>query len=202
MSIDKQIVTNAVNGLLAGDLSSAVNLFDARGCAPPDVQLDPAIEKIDGDRLAFLHQYWKSLQTTYDIPNSSKIDPVEMVPVLGYIALVDVLDDGWQFRYRLFGSSLVELFGYDMTGRHVSDLPGPSDVAYFFTATYRAALLLRRPVATAHVPSPAVGAQCWRRIILPLADDTGAVARFLVGNTPIGWRVAERGLSETLGSPA
>lgn len=201
-AIDRQAVTMAVNGLLAGDHSSTDAFFFSRGCTPPQIQIDPPADDIDGEQIIFLHEYWNQISTPSEIPRTDAIDPLDMVPVLGYIALVDVLEDGWRFRYRLFGSSLVQIFGHDMTGRYVSELPGPVDVAYFFTAVYRAALILKRPIVTAHVPAPDVGAQSWRRVVLPLADDAGAVTRFLVGNTPIGWRAAERGFADYPGSLA
>ena len=42
---------------------------------------------------------------------------------LGNLLLMDVVDGGSDFRYRLHGTQLVQLFGADLTGRLVGSLP-------------------------------------------------------------------------------
>ena len=55
------------------------------------------------------------------MPARSDFDPVEMVPLLPPLYLVDVVSepdaDALRFRYRLIGTSIVALLGRDSTGK-------------------------------------------------------------------------------------
>lgn len=54
------------------------------------------------------------------IPEWRDVDPVSLLPWMGWISLYDVIDGGRDIRYRLVGSRISEQAGIDLTGRLVS----------------------------------------------------------------------------------
>ncbi len=55
------------------------------------------------------------------MPSRQDFDPVDMVPYLPHITLVDADPDMLKLRYRLMGTAEVELRGFDPTGELVKD---------------------------------------------------------------------------------
>ncbi len=110
-----------------------------------------------------------------------------MKPALGYVMLVDLVRGGEDFRYRLYGSRVAAISGFDVTGRLVSEHPASAYIIEFTLALYRAALRRRLPVFSAHGPPATLHTAAWHRLVLPLADATGEVMRFLVGIVPIAY---------------
>lgn len=54
------------------------------------------------------------------LPEWNDVDPVSLLPWMGWITLYDVVDGGRDIRYRLVGSRITEQAGIDLTGRLVS----------------------------------------------------------------------------------
>src|SRR5437899_636035 len=73
-------------------------------------------------RLRELWQYWARKRDGTLLPGRAAISPHEMRPWLGYLLLMDVVEGGRDFRYRLHGTQLVQLFGVDLTGQLVGAL--------------------------------------------------------------------------------
>jgi hypothetical protein len=119
-------------------------------------------------------------------PYASDIDPLDMGPALGYVALVDPVDDGRDFRYRLFGATLAAISGFDMTGRLLSTFSASPLVVEFILATYRAALQRKEPLYAVRAPRRAIDTAYWHTISLPLTDQSGSVVRFLTAAVPLG----------------
>jgi hypothetical protein len=104
--------------------------------------------------------------------------------------IVDPLDGGADFKYRLYGSSIAAVTGRDLTGCKVSDsFPA---FAAFTSAVYRNAMRDRRPVLTRHSPPKEIVVSRWERLILPYAGSDGGVVRFLVGAVALGMRTVEK----------
>lgn len=100
--------------------------------------------------------------------------------------LIDVVDGGHDFRYRLFGSAVSSVSGFDMTGKLLSEHPASAYVTEFSIAVGRAARHRREPVYTARSPVGAQDTGLWERLVLPLVDEDDNVVRLLVVATPIG----------------
>ncbi len=101
-----------------------VNL-PARGISRsiPVVEIDePA-----GSVLRQLASYWQELATGRDgQPARADLDLVALKPHLSRISLLDAIDDGDDFRIRLVGTGVVDLFGRDLTGHRMREaVTGP-----------------------------------------------------------------------------
>jgi len=72
-----------------------------------------------------LLSYWKRKAGARAMPERGELLPRDMKSYLRYLHMYDVIDGGADFRIRLFGTSLVLDFGFDPTGRLVSEFPDP-----------------------------------------------------------------------------
>ena len=130
-------------------------------------------------RLRGLWEYWTGKRAGVALPGRAAISPLEMRPWLGNLLLMDVVDGGRDFRYRLHGTQLVQLFGADLTGRLVGEL-GVRDVERLL-AEGRTVVASR----SWHYTEETVVAEkqhiAISKLILPLAADGRAVDMMIVG---------------------
>jgi hypothetical protein len=67
------------------------------------------------------YQYWSRLSESR-LPRREEIDPIAVAGILPNIMLLDVLDGGQDFRYRLAGSTVEANFGGSLKGVVLSDI--------------------------------------------------------------------------------
>lgn len=154
----------------------------------PELVWRPKVSDLPHVELQFLIHYWDYLRGHAALPRYSQIDPLDMQEALGFLMLLEVLDGGADYRYRLYGSKVADRSGIDMTGRRLSDFEIEPLTKRFFIAGYRAVIRRREPLATVHAHAPKIAISSTMRLILPLADETDAISRLLVGNIPGSWR--------------
>jgi hypothetical protein len=185
MVIDEALIADWTDRTAGGDVAAVQAAFRMHGAHGPEIIWDPPVEQLGDSPLRRLLAYWSTLATPERLPAANRIDPVEMRTALGYVALLDVIEDGRDFRYRLFGTTLAAVSEFDMTGRMLSEHPASPYIVEFLLAAYRAALRRQAPLFTEHAPAGTVVVTAWQRLILPLVDEAGQVVRFLSGNLPV-----------------
>ena len=158
------------------------NLFQAQSLAVPVFVWNPRAEQIEPDILRQLLTYWHDLRGDRVFPEPREIDPFDFKFALGYIMLLDVIDQGADFRYRLYGTKIAQAYRKDMQDMRTSVFEGV--IREFFTAVYRAVLIRRIPIFTEHEPPANVYVSSWRRLILPYGANQDRIERFMVGNVP------------------
>jgi hypothetical protein len=183
--LDWERIARWTAGIVAGDIAAIATVFAQHGAPSPGLVWNPAIDDSQADPLRVLTAYWRGLAGAGAPPHLKQVDPVELRPALGYVMLLDAVEGGRDFRYRLYGSIISAISGFDMTGKLLSEHPANAYVTEFGIATYRAALQRREPVYPERSPVGAVQTTSWQRLALPLADDSGAIVRFLAGTAPI-----------------
>ena len=124
---------------------------------------------------------WRQRCNNACLPSRADFDPLDLRRWLGRLQVLDVIDGGQDFRYRLHGTLLVELFGRDLTGRHLSELGHAADA---LRREYDACARERMPVAICSQPIPEKDHWIIDQLILPLAEDGVQVDRLLVGIVP------------------
>jgi hypothetical protein len=118
-----------------------------RGMAAFDA--DMFAEEIKHPTLQRFFAYWRAKAGSRAMPVRADLDPIEFRYALGYVVLVDVeygsVERPLRFRFRLYGSGLVNYFGDgDYTGKYADELL-PADYAPFVVQAYTEAVHRRAP---------------------------------------------------------
>jgi hypothetical protein len=173
--------------LARGDLSQVNAVFEANGALAPRVLWQPTSSQIQTPQLRFLWDYWTNLKGDARLPASRSVDHRALAPISGYEALLDVVDDGRDFRIRRCSTVFLALAGCDMTGKLVSEYAVGSSVVSIVEsaiALHRAAYRRGEPLYVDGAPTRAAHGR--HNLLLPLADDAGTVGGILHGVVPIG----------------
>ncbi len=85
--------------------------------------------------LQAIEDYWNGLRGDRAMPARADIDPMDIVPHLPFVGLVDVLEGGHDFRFRLLGTALDYVFGDYYTGWRLSEIER-EDLRRIFTAAF------------------------------------------------------------------
>lgn len=181
--MEKYDVRLLAAALVASDLELVNQLFEEANSPPPTVLWDAMDIVLEEEDLVAVRDFWRALpRWRGGLPRAETL-PISHLPNLSrFIMLVEPVDQCMDVIYRHYGRGIAESFGRDMTGERGSAFGGM--ISRFFTACYRASMLLREPIYTEHIPPPDVSVSRWRRLILPLTDDHGEVSLFLAGNIP------------------
>lgn len=182
--LDSDVSIDTSLDIAAEDYASTGKLFQDQDLQAPQLLWNPAPAQLPLSRLARLLTYWQELRGERELPAARDIDPLDFKYALGYIMLLDVIDGGADFHYRLYGTEIANAYKRDMQHLRTSAFDGV--IKAFFLSVYRAVLIRRKPIFSVHQPPRNVYVRSWRRLILPLSDgkDPGEICRFLVGNIP------------------
>lgn len=131
----RDVAIDAGRELASGRTEIIDALFADMSSPRPVLRWNPTPDHIDPPQLRFLADYWDACSQGGALPLSSRIDPLDLVPVLGFVMLLEPVADGADFRYRVYGTRIVEYSRVEMTGKCVWDIPAPL-VAAYFVATY------------------------------------------------------------------
>ncbi|MFY7959425.1 MAG: PAS domain-containing protein [Elsteraceae bacterium] len=129
------------------------------------VSLDPRI-------LAFL-EYWRSARGDKPMPTRADVDPLEMPKgLLRHTLLVDVVDQGERFKFRLVGSEIEDASKLRLTGAFVGDSIELPVYREYLLDMLRLVLKTCRPVVSAsnfaHLNMEYILTQ---RVMCPLSHD-------------------------------
>lgn len=162
------------------------DVFRKEGAQGPAVIWDPCASDMEAPPLAALIEYWSSLHGGDALPRADKIDPLGMRRALGYVMLIDAVENGRNFYYRLYGSAVAAVSGFDMTGRLLSEHAASTYILEFSLALYRATMQRRQAAFCHYAPAGTLQTAQWHRVALPLTDRSGAIVRLLAGAVPLG----------------
>ncbi|HZD25284.1 MAG TPA: PAS domain-containing protein [Alphaproteobacteria bacterium] len=150
----------------------------------PEPECDGLPERIEDADFRGLYRYWDERRGDRFAPRRDEIDPLDLVPLIGDLLLIDVVREGTgappRFRFRLHGTRLTERAGYDMTGRFAEELPYRENREQLL-ARFASLVAQRRPEYGLH--DRIVDFQRWRYEVLwlPLANGGGDEVAMLLG---------------------
>lgn len=127
-------------------------------------------------------EYWRGLRRTPSgMPAQDSFKLIELPPkILPTTHVVDVLQGGREFRFRFWGSRLIEYLGYEGTGRTTSELE-PRIMGAKLDEVFKSMVESRRAIAMVsefeRSRSKVVGFQKFIR--MPLAAPDGSVGRIV-----------------------
>ena len=167
------------------ELADIAAAFKNGGVAAPEVVWGPSAADCAAAINAFLIGHWSELAPTGGVPPLTSIDPSFFKVALGYVHLLEPIDAGADFRYRVFGSLISSVSGFDMTGHAMTEFDASAYVVDFGTAASAAVMDRRQPLLTRRTPRGAAQTNIWERLALPFADADGLIQRLLIGNLPL-----------------
>ena len=117
-------------------------------------------------------EYWASKRWGRSMPRKRDIDPIEIPPkVLPNLQLIEVIDGGARFRYRLIGTALVEAYGMDFSGR-IADELFPDDRLNFVQGIYRSVCASKAPLFSRNKYHTPRNVDLFSmRVYMPLSED-------------------------------
>ena len=144
-------------------------------------QSTPFSEIEPSGRLALLFSYWQRLKPG-GLPNRRDINLADMSPTfLPHVFLVDVLDEGQRFRWRMIGAHIVRHAGTDDTGLDL-DISVSPNMRATIIGHYQIVARERRPLGHR---GEFVGrdGRLYRydRLLLPVLADDGASIDTILG---------------------
>jgi hypothetical protein len=138
---------------------------------------------IPDPRLRGLFEHWDARRGERAMPARRDIDVIELAPWLGHLMLIDVLDAGREFRYRVYGSTLAEYYGHDFTGR-TTEAVRP-EARELVRREYRDVIAGRRPLLVLRDRKIRYRTMRVAKLALPLSTDGIALDMLLVGSYPL-----------------
>lgn len=147
----------------------------------PETAADEFAAALGATMLAELYIYWRTKRGDRFAPSRADIDPVEMPRLLPHLMLIDVIDGGARFRYRLAGTEIESRFGCSMVGRYIDEMMRGRYADYLHDL-YRELVSSRRPLysESAYGSDDDSPLQA-RRLMLPLSSDGAGVDMVLAG---------------------
>ena len=132
----------------------------------PAALISPALE--------FLRHYWDERRAGRPMPSRADMKPSDFKPHLDSIAMIDVLDGGAEFRYRLVGTLLTQYFMVDPTGKTTREAwPAAAGTIADRVRTNLSRIVRTR--AAVHVWGtldwPSFPSEPFETLYLPLSDD-------------------------------
>lgn len=141
---------------------------------PPQTDPSPALTP----RQAALLQLWRDRRGRRPIPLRSDIDVLDLWPWLGYLHLLEVLEDGRDLRYRVHGTMIASRIGVEMTGKRLSEQAEENRKISW--EIYRPCLRSSKPYLEVRNENFWMRVPGFRRLVLPLATEIQAISHLLV----------------------
>ena len=133
--------------------------------------------------LQLLFRYWQARRIGRSLPRRSDIDVLDLKACLGHLVVIEVGEEATSLTYRLFGTRIGAVLGFDPTGFDLMQGGLAEDDAML--RPYRAAARLRAPVYCVNRMSSPRWDGRWERLVLPLSRDDRAVTQLLIGGYPL-----------------
>ncbi len=102
-------------------------------------------DQIIDDRHRTLLDYWVKKRGQRQMPDRVDLDPIDIPKLLPDIGLLDVIEGGRRFYFRVVGSNINRSFGHDYTGHYLDDV-APIGYSQFITLLYRKVVETRCPI--------------------------------------------------------
>ena len=133
------------------------------------------------DDLQRLARYCVSLPQTNALPTWRDFRPAEANGMLDRLAVIDVLDGGADYYYRLSGGLLPQIFGGDLYGKRLSEAPG-EDLKRDIKRVYDEVVKSRQPLwHTGNLHWPDGNAFRIEYILIPFTRDGAGADVILSG---------------------
>lgn len=148
-----------------------------------------SVDQLQSDPLVSLFEYWTAQRGSRPYPDWREFDLMTLFEIAPYIHVRDVIDrgaedGGAEFACRFWGTGLVQVLGFDGTGKRLQDLY-QSEMLDIALEGYRMVLDPAVPVLNKGKIAWVDGKEhhSFQSLVLPLAGDSGdgPVAHLVTG---------------------
>lgn len=123
---------------------------------------------------------WRAIKTGNRLPRLADWKPIGLADLLPYMAMVDVLDGGYDYRYRMLGAIDIEARRDNPTGKTVREVHS-GEILDFVLENYALASTSRWGIIDFSIDIPANPRFIeLESLFLPFADDGVQVTQILV----------------------
>lgn len=146
------------------------------------------LEKPEHLKIEELHKYWQNKCQGQVIPDRQNIAPADIPHLLPNLWFCEIIDDARDFRFRLFGTELVQVLNEERTGKLVSTIGETPDIANpdqvrrtwldLLQLTFRTAkpFFVKKPLSSSGRPYLIAHA-----VTLPLLDSNKVLSQIMGG---------------------
>lgn len=141
------------------------------------------LEELENDAvLSDLWRYWQGKRGERHMPRRKDIDPLDIPRLLPHLQLIERMDEK-RFRFRLTGTAIEDVYGYDMTGKFVDEVFPPArriiaEQHYALVYERRRPIFIRNRYTNIRTVEFVA-----TRLILPLSENDESVSMLLMGQT-------------------
>lgn len=127
-----------------------------------------------------LMEYWQDCGKNSALPHVGDFDIIEVHEFAPWIALIDVLNEGEDFYYRLAGPKYARIIGDDLSGKLLRDCSDKVAIERL-TGIFVQALALSGPICVSGKVGHTNGRAGFHSeaCILPLTNDAGVIIRLV-----------------------
>ena len=171
------------------------------GCDVHKISFVDEMDSLPESKLTFLYKLWlDKADPETGLHNRADFDMLSMLPAVGIIMILDVLRNGLDARYRLYGTEISDSSSKDWTGRTVSEMNRTTrhELALMYRAVYLAVYESNRPIYSEHLAPIWLSGKIWRRVVLPVSYGGDVCEQFIVGNIPVSSIPSDNGLKDGL----
>jgi hypothetical protein len=146
---------------------------------------DPPFRPCDR-RLIDLYRLWQSKCRNGRLPARADFTVDDLRPLMGRIAILDVVDGGADFRFRLYGSDIARAYRGEMTGKSVREYR-----PHFYAKIapgYQDVVATRKPRYDEMQVDDEMMLYRWERLVLPLASDGTTIDMILVASITLEYQ--------------
>jgi hypothetical protein len=139
----------------------------------------PDFGAVSSAKIQDLQQWWHAKRGARPMPDRADVDPMELKTLLPYLLISECLRDPFNVRYRLIGTVVASITGFDITGRDLASLL-PPDPTEDWMGHYARVFETRLPVFGATtVPTIHGDPFTYEFAIFPLSKGSEAVEQFI-----------------------
>lgn len=132
-------------------------------------------------QLAAFLALWRTKTDGTALPARADFSMEDLRPFLGRIGILDVVDGGADFRFRVYGSNIATAYKGEMTGKSVQEYR--SNFRDVIVPGYRRCFETREPRYDILKIDDEAMLYRWERIVVPLAADGRTINMLMVCTT-------------------
>lgn len=174
--------TDPPDGMLSYDCADIADAFARAGSPAPYVMWRPQLGMVECRATTAFHVACDRLSADAQTIALDHLDLAYFGAMKDWLAILEPDPEETGYRYRHFGQGITRFYGRDMTGKTTAAFP--DHIRRFYDAIFNDTRQRKERVLTVHQPPDQVFVTLWRRLIVPVVDETGEVVQILTSNNP------------------